>query len=548
MAITTRKKSGELGGRTNLYSNKRVLDNVEQITGQTLNRDEVLNDAQLRDQYLNPPQERIEEEKNKLYSNLTDSGFSTEDASRISEQYGNLRAKAAGEPLNEDELKALSQIAGIAEKAKNAAASTSEDRTTALVSLWSQAQSKTADSNYYDSEAVKMRDIFYAMLTESNPNQQKLNELAKNDETVRSVFMMDASLARELYSKGTSADQVWQTLIQRQQEATTAFMKDNANRALMGEAGMNVQAVLGEQRNDALQRIEYVGSGDYATLEQMDEINRQFANDVVMRMQQKLDLASDSGNFTDFQMAQMQSVVSDVALIVSTASPLGAVGEESPAAAGMEVLDSFLQREQAAMGETQTQQSLDEQVAELIELSRKTVSGGVLTEEAQEKLGELGLPTGANRSEAEKFVMGARERANGEISRVQELRAVQDSGTYEVSAFYSRARALETITSVKAIISEAPAEFSVLAAEEFKGDELINIGTVEEVLGEADFGNSESPEAIVLNALNNPNDSGMREKMEQVLSNPFNVGIREALLEAYARAASELSQKRMAAG
>ncbi|MBN2122148.1 hypothetical protein JW721_03765 [Candidatus Micrarchaeota archaeon] len=550
MALSARKKQGGVGEQTKTSDNPvRLLENVKAATGEDLNEAQILNDAQLWEQYLNPSQERIEEEKSKLYSNLADAGFSTEDASRISEQYGRLRAKAAKGSLSNEELSALSQIAGVAKEAKESAANTSEERATALVSLWSQAQSKTADTSYYDSEAIKMRDIFYAMLTESNPNQQKINELAKNDESVRSVFMMDASFARELYSKGTSADKVWQALIQRQQETTTAFMKDGANSKLLHDAEIeDLRAVLGEQRNDANQRIGYIEAGDYASLGKMDEINRMYSNDVVLRMQNKLGLASESGNFTDFQMAQMQSVLADVALIMSNASPLGAVEEDSSAEVGIATLDSFINEQQRAMDETQTLQSLDEQVSELMALARETVSGGVLTEEAQEKLGELGLPMGANSADAEKFVRGARERANEEISRVQELRSVQNGGAYEVSAFYSEERALETIDSVKSIIREAPTEFSILAAEEFKGDELINIGTVEEVLGQADFGNAKSPETVVLTALSNPNDSGMREKMEQVLSNPFNVGIREALLEAYARAASELSQKRISAG
>lgn len=549
MALTARKKQGGIEEKSGSSDNSAwILNNIQIATGENLNEAQILNDPQLKEQYLNPSQERIEEEKGKIYSNLMDVGFSTEDAGRISEQYADLRAKAAKGSLNKDGVKAFRQITEIVDEAKEAAKNTSEERATALLSLWSQAQSKTAGSNYYDSESVKKRDIFYAMLTESNPNQQKLNELAKSDESVRSVFLMDASLARDMYSKGASADNVWQALMQRQQEATAAFMQDGANKELLQDAGIgDARAVLGEQRNDAIQRIGYVGAGDYATLDRMDEINRMYADDILMRMQGKLDAARDSGNFTDFQMAQMQSAISDAALVMSNAGAPGAAEEVSPSEAGMEALDSFLRTEQAQMEETQVQQSLDAQVAELMALARDTVSGGSLSEEAQDKLGEFGLPRGANPPEAEKFVMDARTRANGEIAKVRELRSVQDGG-YGVSAFQPKQGALETIDSVKGIIGEAPAEFSLLAAEEFRGDELINIGTVEEVMGEADFGNANSPETVVLNALSNPNDPGLQKEMGRVVSNPLNVGIRAALLEAYARAASELSQKRMVAG
>lgn len=290
-------------------------------------------------------------------------------------------------------------------------------------------------------------------------------------------------------------------------------------------------------------------------LETQDEKAIDAAFDAVTEEEQRK-AVRDYGLMSDFAANALFASTTDMFSSAQEA-PAQEMGSDSPSEAGMEALDSFLAEEQRAKDETKNWEELDKQIKEL-----EGKKGEELDSQAQEGLEKYGVEEGSTAKEAAQYLKEASGRAKGESERLGELRTpehfVQDkAGNWtleedtregaqyaKMPAFYSPKQAAQMITAAKPMIADSPAEFSVLVAREFAGDGIRHPGTAREVLEDADFENEAAPETVVLAALSDPSNRERREEMEKVLANPLSVGIRAALLEAYARAVTELAEKR----
>ncbi len=390
-----------------------------------------------------------------------------------------------------------------------------------------------------------------------------------------------SEMAKVLKSAGYSDDQTREILEKNYNVSEEAYVQARVE----GQSEEEARKVAREAQKQHLSPI-------YTSMGKEHKKKFEDASGLVLRQQEIGALALASGEKEAINAAfnakteqEQRAVVRDYSLMtafvadaffVSTqlifaAGAFGAVGEvgelESPAEAGLEELDFFLQEQQKQQDETQTLQAMDDEIAELMDKSQEDAQEPIseLDEKTQEKLGEYGVSADATIAEAIEFLKTAREKAGEEIERVQDLQNPEyfvkdDEGNWtlqkderegaqysKMPAFYPKEDALEIIEDAKPMIAQSPMQFSVLVAREFAGDQTMHIGTAKEVMAEADFSNPDAPETVVLQSLMDPGNEELKEKKQEILENPLNTGIQAALLEAYARAVSELINMQNAA-
>jgi hypothetical protein len=227
--------------------------------------------------------------------------------------------------------------------------------------------------------------------------------------------------------------------------------------------------------------------------------------------------------------------------------------------------DEVMQKEQWQQEETGNFEALDEMIAELIEEDKKRGESNDgeapkvsdLDEKVQGTLEKFGISPDTTLKDAAEIMENAKQSMEEKAKAVNELRSEEYFArrgedveeNVKIPPFYKEETALEIIEQGKrGAISESPSEFLSLAAVEFEGDGSLRRGTLDELPGEHDFGNPKSPEAVVLASLKSPQDGVARQAAAKVLSNPVNLDVRAALIEAFARAKEELERGRNRAG
>jgi hypothetical protein len=403
-----------------------------------------------------------------------------------------------------------------------------------------------------------------------NLGEKPTNEQLYEVEYLSNVLMSSLQLnemAKSLEKAGYSDNQIKQTLEQNNSFVENAYMQARGQ-GKTHEAAMKLASEV---------QMEYL-STVYSSLDKKHRAGFEKACGLVLRQTEissralktrndnAIDAAFDAVTEEEQRKVIKQySLMSDFAanaLFASTTAMFSStaqdieleegVGMDSPAEAGMAALEFFLTEEQRAQDETRSLEELDKLIEEL-EQKKK---GEEIDSKEQQTLKKCGLEAQSPK-EAAKLLKDARKQAAGEAERVQELRTPQHfvkgkggwtlenderKGTEypKMPAFYPPKKAGEIIAAAKPVIEKSQKEFPILAAQEFAGEGL---GTIVEALPEADLENEKAPETIVMQALSNPDDKELNKEMERVLANPLNVGVKAALLEAYARAVNRLAKK-----
>ncbi|MBN2122151.1 hypothetical protein JW721_03780 [Candidatus Micrarchaeota archaeon] len=565
--IKTKKKHGasDEGTVSSGYSESLVLNSVDQFTRGEMDLQAIQQDEGKRQEILKPSEEQLEKEAEQGKELLKDADFSNSEARKLADSYVKLRmGMAQGQPTQE-EAASLSKISAARVLLAPKEGETDEVREEAR-KQWVQMQAEAVENGHSDVRTVRNMDIFYAIATSEEVSPKALHKLARKHHGLKNLFRRSARLARHLHEDGENYHAMRVRLNEERRNRFRELWKDREVQKDLMAAGYTEKRVEASirAREGAEEATEIaLRNGDTERTQELNENLKANSDSPEGIIQGTVEIMGSATYLKDNERASLLTALEDVTSLMAAASTrLSGLGEaESPAEAGMEALDSFITEEQRAQDETKNWEELDEQIDEL--LSKKAKE---LDEQTREDLGAYLVPEGASAKEAAEYLKEAKERAQEETGRVQELRTpenfVQDKeGNWtleedtregaqyqKMPAFYPAEKAVEMINAAKPMIEQSKAEFSILAAREFAGDGIRHLGTAREVLEIADFEDEAAPETVVMQALGNPGNEELNRKMEEVLANPLNVGIRAALLEAYARAVTELAEKREMAG